>query len=166
MSSAGAMSISSLSKTYSCIHFEILTAVPNSNAAFGETTFFRARIIAWLFAASLLQTNLASAQTTLNQGSRGNCSPNVNAQGNVTIVCPNNSPGVAGPPPQRSHPGGPGGRMRNGEFIPTCPVGMGFSLRHRVCIPAQQVEGTIPCSEDDAKFIGSGWVPNCGPFRQ
>jgi hypothetical protein len=87
-----------------------------------------------------------------NQGSRGNCSPNIYTQGNVTIVCPNNPGGGAvqgAPALPRSSPGGPGGRWRNGEFIPTCPPGMGFSLEFRQCIPAQQIGGIIPCSADD-----------------
>jgi hypothetical protein len=107
--------------------------------------------------------NAATGQNGINQGSRGDCSPNVNAQGNVTIVCPNNSPGIAGPPPQRSSPGGPGGRWRNGEFIPTCPVGMGYSLQYKVCIPAQQIGGDIPCGPGDQYFDSrrGDWVSNC-----
>jgi hypothetical protein len=86
-----------------------------------------------------------------------NC--NINAGGNIgnnnVINCPSNSRGSGNLGPISS-PGGPGGRWRNGEFIPTCPPSMGYSLEYRKCIPAQSLGGVIPCSADD--------MPNCGPY--
>jgi hypothetical protein len=48
-----------------------------------------------------------------------------------------------------SSPGGPPYRTSGGRVVPTCPIDMGFSFQYNRCIPAQNIGGTIPCSQDD-----------------
>jgi hypothetical protein len=116
--------------------------------------------LAYLIVAFVSQSDIAIAQN-VNQNSQGGCSPNISAGGNVTVVCPNNpSPRPSSPAPSTS-PGGPGGRLRFGVFIPTCPFGKGYSIEHQQCIPSQYIGGIIPCSEDDRSFINGQYVPNC-----
>jgi hypothetical protein len=64
---------------------------------------------------------------------------------------------------QPTNPAPLAGRYRNGQFIPTCPVGQGFSIEHQQCIPASQIGGIIPCSADDVTFDPrtGRMVPNC-----
>lgn len=86
--------------------------------------------------ALVLQTDAATAQ---RQDSRGNCSPNIIGQGNVTVNCP--------PPTVHTD---------------ACPPNMIYSRTHGDCIPIQHRGGVIPCSPDDMTFIpGRGWVSNC-----
>ncbi len=119
--------------------------------------------------AFLAATLVAESDTAVGQGQAG-CSRTVSPHGTVTEVCPgnqgtgnnapadnwgtrNNAPAVdRGTPPIRS---------RFGVPIPTCAPGKGYSIEHQQCISAQQLGGTIPCSQDDQSFVGGRWVPNC-----
>jgi hypothetical protein len=120
-----------------------------------------------MFSASVLVLlpDDAFGQNNYNQSTRERCSPIINGQNN-TVICPptpdnpNNLPPRANPSPN-SVPAGPGGRMRFGEFIPTCPFGYGYSLEHRQCIRSQYIGGIIPCSADDTTFMNGRYVPNC-----
>jgi hypothetical protein len=118
------------------------------------------RAFACLIVAFISHADVAIAQN-VNQNSGGGCSPNITAGGNVTVVCPNNTGPPSSSPSPSTSPGGPGGRWRFGEFIPTCPFGKGYSLEHRQCIPSQYIGGIIPCSADDRSFINGQYVPNC-----
>ncbi len=102
--------------------------------------------------------------------SQEGCSRTVSPHGTVTEVCPgdqgagNGAPiGNSGTEPKvpKVNRGAPPIRSRFGVPIPTCPFGMGYSIEHQQCIPAQSIGGTIPCSEDDSSFVGGRWVPNC-----
>lgn len=125
--------------------FSIRSELPNS-----VLRWIGCVALVYLFAAPVFSTNVVMAQSGINQSSGGNCSPNIIGGGNVIVNCPGSRADTNSPRPQ-ALPGGPGGRMRRGEFIPTCPFGYGYSREHRQCIPSQYIGGIIPCSQDDTE---------------
>jgi len=102
-------------------------------------------------AAVVILLSVANFGLAHAQGCRFDCSTQL-AQSNQGVQ--NNGPAVnRGTPPIR---------LRFGVPIPTCPIGMGYSIEHQQCIPATALGGVIPCSEDDKQFIpGRGLVYNC-----
>jgi hypothetical protein len=119
--------------------------------------------------ACLVVTLGAERSTAIAQGQVG-CSRTVSPRGTVTEVCPGNQgTGNTAPPgnsgfgsnPPAVDRGAPPIRSRFGVPIPTCPPGKGYSIEHQACISAQQIGGTIPCSQDDQTFVGGRWVSNC-----
>jgi hypothetical protein len=123
------------------------------------------RAFACLILTLVSQTDFANGQSSVNQSTGGNCSPNIVGGGN-TVICPGASGNQGGSlrpsnPRPNTSPGGPGGRWRFGVFIPTCPFQMAYSIEHQQCIPAQYLGGIIPCSADDTTYANGRYVPNC-----
>jgi hypothetical protein len=123
----------------------------------------------WAILACMSASFLAGTPAAIGQNT--GCVRTVSPNGTVTETCPGTSPQYRPPPsyqpqfPNNPPPvdhGGPPIRMRFGIQIPTCAYGKAYSVEHQQCIPAQNLGGVIPCSQDDTTYVPSrGYVPNC-----